>query len=209
MEVFLKFIIDLLRTTKAMWLVLLGAGVAIYAHNRTTKLAMSSKAENQRIKLRYKSNLEKVNSLKELYKQIQEVSSLYSIFMAEVKYKISRKQCDALSEKVENIKIIIIEKLSTASMLIEFYADENNADFINYQRLLFKGIKIWEDYKLIDRADKNFIHRYCKAQLNIITINSDYVKEHEYLLRKKIGAMGKQLTYNHNSYESFLEELSI
>ena len=85
---------------------------------------------------------------------------------------------------------------------------KNSADFINYQRLLFKGIEIREDYNLIDRVDNNFIYRYCRAQLDIITINSVFVKQHEHLLRKKIGAQGKQLT-SHNPYEALLEELII
>lgn len=208
MEEFYKFIIEFLKTTKSIWLVLLGAGIAIYAHNRTTKLSILKKAEKQRKKLRYKNNLDKVNALKELYKLILEISSLHSIFLSEVKYKISRKQCDALSEKVENIKISIIEKLSYSSMLIEFYAEENSTVFVKYQKLLFKGFKVWEDYKLIDRIDKNFIHRYSKAQLDIVSINIDKVKECEYLLQKQIGTMGKKLIHTQGPYEELLEDIS-
>ena len=179
------------------------------AHNKTGKTLIRKKVEKQRQKLYFKSKLDKVNVLKELYKLIQEVSSLYSIFIFEVKFKITRKQSDTLSEKAENVKIEIIEKLSMASMLIEFYADENKSIFFNYQKVLLKGFKIWEDYKLINRFDKNFVHRYSRAQLDIIGFNTDKVKEHELLLRKQIGKIGRNLISTRSPYEGVLEELSV
>ena len=47
MEVFFKLAAELIHTTKAFWLVLLGAGIAIVAHNRTTKLTNDS---NQQVR---------------------------------------------------------------------------------------------------------------------------------------------------------------
>lgn len=206
MEEFYKFIIEFLSITKSIWLVLLGAGIAIYAYNRIIKLFMLKKSEKQRNKLRYKNNLTKANALKELYKLIVEISSLHSIYLTEVKYKVSRKQRDSLSEKVENIKIDIIEKLSYASMLIEFNAIENNSIFAKYQKVLFKGFKLWDDYKLINRNDKNFLHRYSKAQLDIVSINFKNAKKYEYMLQKKIGAMGRDLVKSQDPYLDLLED---
>jgi len=42
MEIFFKLVTELIQTTRAFWLVLLGAGIAIVAHNRNTKLTNDS-----------------------------------------------------------------------------------------------------------------------------------------------------------------------
>lgn len=136
MEIFFKLATELIQTTRAFWLVLLGAGTAIVAHNRNTKLTNDSN-QQERKKLQYiEANREKINALKKLYEVIQEATSLHSVYMARVKFKITCKQRNLLFDNAEEIKLKIIERFSKAPMLVQFYAVEKSVIFNHYQRVV-------------------------------------------------------------------------
>lgn len=209
MEVFFKLVTELIQTTKAFWMVLLGAGIAIFANNRTTKLANDGFLR-ERKKQRYdETNREKINALKQLYELIQEATSLYSVYMARVKFNITRKQRNSLSDDAENIRLKIIEKFSKASMLVQFYAIEKSIAFDHYQRAVIKGLRLWDAYQLAEVTNDNYLHRLSKAHLELINKNRGKVMQYEADLALRIGSSGRKIINQSNLYEDVLEELDL
>ncbi|MBT8112955.1 MAG: hypothetical protein KJO47_04685 [Gammaproteobacteria bacterium] len=209
MEVFFKLVTELIQTTKAFWMVLLGAGIAIFANNRTTKLANDGFLR-ERKKQRYdETNREKINALKQLYELIQEATSLYSVYMARVKFNITRKQRNSLSDDAENIRLKIIEKFSKASMLVQFYAIEKSIAFDHYQRAVIKGLRLWDAYQLAEVTNDNYLHRLSKAHLELINKNRSKVMQYEADLALRIGSSGRKIINQSNLYEDVLEELDL
>lgn len=209
MEVFFKLVTELIQTTKAFWMVLLGAGIAIFASNRTTKLANDGFLR-ERKKQRYdETNREKINALKQLYELIQEATSLYSVYMARVKFNITRKQRNSLSDDAENIRLKIIEKFSKASMLVQFYAIEKSIAFDHYQRAVIKGLRLWDAYQLAEVTNDNYLHRLSKAHLELIDKNRGKVMQYEADLALRIGSSGRKIINQSNLYEDVLEELDL
>lgn len=209
MEVFFKLVTELIQTTKAFWMVLLGAGIAIFANNRTTKLANDGFLR-ERKKQRYdETNREKINALKQLYELIQEATSLYSVYMARVKFNITRKQRNSLSDDAENIRLKIIEKFSKASMLVQFYAIEKSIAFDHYQRAVIKGLRLWDAYQLAEVKNDNYLHRLSKAHLELINKNRGKVMQYEADLALRIGSSGRKIINQSNLYEDVLEELDL
>lgn len=209
MEVFFKLVTELIQTTKAFWMVLLGAGIAIFANNRTTKLANDGFLR-ERKKQRYdETNREKINALKQLYELIQEATSLYSVYMARVKFNITRKQRNSLSDDAENIRLKIIEKFSIASMLVQFYAIEKSIAFDHYQRAVIKGLRLWDAYQLAEVKNDNYLHRLSKAHLELINKNRSKVMQYEADLALRIGSSGRKIINQSNLYEDVLEELDL
>ncbi len=209
MEVFFKLVTELIQTTKAFWMVLLGAGIAIFANNRTTKLANDGFLR-ERKKQRYdESNREKINALKQLYELIQEATSLYSVYMARVKFNITRKQRNSLPDDAENIRLKIIEKFSKASMLVQFYAIEKSIAFDHYQRAVIKGLRLWDAYQLAEVTNDNYLHRLSKAHLELIDKNRGKVMQYEADLALRIGSSGREIINQSNLYEDVLEELDL
>ncbi len=209
MEIFFKLVTELIQTTKAFWMVLLGAGIAIFANNRTTKLANDGFLR-ERKKQRYdESNREKINALKQLYELIQEATSLYSVYMARVKFNITRKQRNPLSDDAENIRLKIIKKFSKASMLVQFYAIEKSIAFDHYQHAVIKGLRLWDAYQLAEVANDNYLHRLSKAHLELIDKNRGKVMQYEADLALRIGSSGRKIINQSNLYEDALEELDL
>jgi len=209
MEVFFKLVTELIQTTKAFWMVLLGAGIAIFANNRTTKLANEGFLQ-ERKKQRYdETSREKINALKQLYELIQEATALYSVYMARVKFNITRKQRNSLSDDAEIIELKIIEKFSKASMLVQFYAIEKSIAFDRYKRAVIKGLRIWDAYQLAEVTNNNFLHRLSKAHLELVDKNRDKVMRYESDLALRIGRSGRKIINQSNLYESVLEELDL
>ncbi len=209
MEVFFKLVTELIQTTKAFWMVLLGAGIAIFANNRTTKLANDGFLR-ERKKQRYdETNREMINALKQLYELIQEATSLYSVYMARVKFNITRKQRNSLSDDAENIRLKIIEKFSKASMLVQFYAIEKSIAFDHYQRAVIKGLRLWDAYQLAEVTNDNYLHRLSKAHLELIDKNRGKVMQYEADLALRIGSSGRKIINQSNLYEDVLEELDL
>jgi len=208
MEVFFKLTTELIQTTKAFWLVLLGAGIAIIAHNRTTKLTNESNQRERNKQLYIETNREKINALKQLYELIHEITSLYSMYMARVKYKITRKQKNSLPDDAEEIKLKIIEKFSKASMLVQFYAVEKNVTFNHYQHMVIKGLRIWDAYQLVETTNDNFLHRLTKAHLELINKNHDRVKQYETALSFRIGSTGRKIINRRDPFKEELEQIS-
>lgn len=209
MEVFFKLAAELIHTTKAFWLVLLGAGIAIVAHNRTTKLTNDSNQQERKKQQYVEASREKISALKQLYELIQEGTSLYCIYMARVRFKITRKQRNSLPDDTEEIKLKIIEKFSKASMLVQFYAVEKSVTFDHYHRAVIRGLRLWDAYQLAENTNENFIHRLTKAHLDLIDKNYNRVKQYETVLSFSIGSSGRNIINSRNPYEEPLEELGL
>jgi archaellum component FlaG (FlaF/FlaG flagellin family) len=209
MEVFFKLTTELIQTTKAFWLVLLGAGIAIIAHNRTTKLTNESNQRERKKQLSIETNREIINALKQLYELIHEITSLHSMYMARVKYTITRKQRNSLPDDAEEIKLKIIEKFSKASMLVQFYVVEKNVTFNHYQHMVIKGLRIWDAYQLVENTNDSFIHRLTMAHLELINKNHERVKQYETALSFHIGNTGRKYIYSSNPYDEELEQIGL
>ena len=214
MEVVIKLLVDFVKTTKAFWLVLLGAGIAIFTHYKTNKYAIDREIQERKNRQYHESNKDKVDSLKQLYELIHEITSVYAIYMTKVKYKISHKQRDPLSDDVEELRLFIVESLSKASMLIQFYAIEKNITFNHFQHAISKGFSLWDTYQLTKikgkkgKKDKNLLERLSKAHLELIDKNAIRLSKYEFALTFRIGSQGRKILRSNDPYVEDLDRIN-
>jgi len=215
MEVAIKLLVDLFKTTKAFWFVLLGAGIAIFAHYKTSKLALDREIQERKSKQYQETKKDKIDALKQLYELIHEITSIYTIYMSKVKYKICRKQRSPLTDDVEELRLFIVENISKASMLVQFYAIEKNVTFNHFQQSISKGLSIWDTYQLVQikdkkgKKDKNYLDRLSKAHLELIDKNAIRVSQYEFALTFRIGSQGRNILRSNDPYVEELDQIKV
>lgn len=215
MEVILKILVDFVKFTKAFWFVLLGAGIAIYAHYRLNKLTLDREIEERKSRQYHESNKDKIEALKNLYKLTDEVTHLYNIYMSKVKYKISRKDRDQLPDEIDELSIHIIENMSKASMLVQFYAIEKNITFDHFQKTITRGLNIWDNYRFIDiknkkgKKDKKLLEKLTSANIELINRSLNKVKVYEAALKFRIGYQGRKIIRSGDPYVEGLDKIKI
>ena len=214
MEILIKLLVDFVKTTKAFWLVLLGAGIAIFTHYKTSKYAMDREIQERKSKQYQESNKDKIEALKQLYELVHEITSIYTIYMTKVKYKISNKQRGPLSDDVEELRIFIVENISKASMLVQFYAIEKNVTFNHFQQSISKGLGIWDTYQLVNikgkkgKKDKDYLERLSKAYLELINKNAIKLSKYEFALTFRIGSQGRKILRSNDLYIDGLDRIN-